>query len=82
MYGKAAHAGLDFSSGANAIVELARQIGVIAGFTNLKRGLTVNPGVISGGTRSNVVADLAQVDVDFRIARLADAAPLERSSRS
>ena len=78
VYGKAAHAGLDFSSGANAIVELARQIGVIAGFTNLKRGLTVNPGVISGGTRSNVVADLAQVDVDFRIARLADAVPLDK----
>ena len=69
VHGKAAHAGLRFSSGASAIVELARQIGIIAGFTDLRRGLTVNPGVISGGTRSNVVADFAQVDVDFRISR-------------
>jgi glutamate carboxypeptidase len=76
--GKAAHAGLDFSSGANAIVELARQIEVIAGFTDLDRGLTVNPGVITGGTRSNVVADFASVEVDFRIAREKDASGLER----
>ncbi|HYI95083.1 MAG TPA: M20 family metallopeptidase, partial [Bryobacteraceae bacterium] len=76
--GKAAHAGLDFTSGANAIVELARQIEVIASFTDLDRGLTVNPGVISGGTRTNVVAEAAQVAVDFRIARLKDAAVLHR----
>ncbi len=81
VHGKAAHAGLDFSAGASAIVELARQIGIISGFTDLRRGLTVNPGVISGGTRSNVVADFAQVDVDFRISRLKDAAPLENRFR-
>ena len=81
VHGKAAHAGLDFSAGASAIVELAGQIGIIAGFTDLKRGLTVNPGVISGGTRSNVVADLAQVDIDFRISRLKDATPLEKKFR-
>ncbi|HYI96207.1 MAG TPA: M20/M25/M40 family metallo-hydrolase, partial [Bryobacteraceae bacterium] len=76
--GKAAHAGLDFTSGASAIVELARQIEVIASFTDLDRGLTVNPGVISGGTRTNVVAETAQVAVDFRISRLKDAASLHR----
>jgi glutamate carboxypeptidase len=79
--GKAAHAGLDFTSGASAIVELARQIEVIARFTDLNRGLTVNPGVISGGTRSNVVADFAQVDVDFRVSRVEDAGPLEKKFR-
>jgi glutamate carboxypeptidase len=54
--GRAAHAGVDFSAGASAVLELAHQITSIAGFTDLARGITVNPGVISGGSRSNVVA--------------------------
>ena len=54
--GRASHAGLDFEAGVSAVVELARQIERIAGFTDLKRGVTVNPGVIGGGSRSNVVA--------------------------
>ncbi len=50
--GKAAHAGVDFSDGASAIVEAAHQVEKIATFTDLKRGTTVNPGIISGGTRT------------------------------
>jgi glutamate carboxypeptidase len=50
----------------------------VAGFTDLKKGLTVNPGVINGGTRSNVVAAEARAEVDIRVARLRDAAPLDR----
>jgi glutamate carboxypeptidase len=79
--GVAAHAGVDFLNGASAIVELARQIEVIAGFTRLDRGVTVNPGVISGGTRTNVIASEAVVDVDIRIAKLKDEAYLERCFR-
>lgn len=79
--GKAAHAGLDFSSGASAIVEIARQIEVIAGFTDLRRELTVNPGVIKGGTRSNVIADSAELEVDYRIARAKDADGIDRKFR-
>ncbi len=80
--GKASHAGVDFSSGASAIVELARQIERIAGFTRLQRGITVNPGVISGGTRTNVIAAEARAAVDIRIARIADAAYIEKKFRS
>jgi glutamate carboxypeptidase len=76
--GKASHAGVDFQAGASAIVELARQIQRIAGFCNAARGITVNPGVISGGTRSNVVAAEASVEVDIRVARLQDALALDR----
>jgi glutamate carboxypeptidase len=76
--GKASHAGVDFEAGASAVVELARQIERIAAFTDLKSGITVNPGVIAGGTRSNVVAAEASVEVDIRIARLKDAAGLDR----
>jgi glutamate carboxypeptidase len=79
--GKAAHAGLDFSTGASAIVELARQVEAIAKFTDLERGITVNPGVISGGSRTNVVAAEAHVDVDLRILRLRDAAMVDRKFR-
>jgi glutamate carboxypeptidase len=80
--GRASHAGVDFEAGASAIVELARQIERIAAFTDLKRGVTVNPGVIAGGTRSNVVAAEAAVDVDIRVARARDAVALDRKFRA
>jgi glutamate carboxypeptidase len=80
--GRASHAGVDFTAGASAVVELARQIDRIATFTRLERGITVNPGVISGGTRSNVVAEEATVEVDIRVLRLKDAPALEKRFRS
>jgi len=80
--GVAAHSGVDFEKGASAVVELARQIERISWFTDLPKGITVNPGVISGGTRSNVVAAEAQAHIDIRIPRLRDAAPLDRKFRS
>ncbi|HEV2689566.1 MAG TPA: M20 family metallopeptidase [Bryobacteraceae bacterium] len=76
--GRASHAGVDFQNGASAIVELARQIERIAGFTDLKRGITVNPGVVSGGTRTNVVAAEAHAEVDIRVARMKDAPALDK----
>ncbi len=80
--GIAAHAGVDFETGASAILELARQIERIAGFTNLSRGITVNPGVVSGGTRSNVIAAEASAHIDIRVNRLADAAALDKKFRA
>ena len=80
--GRAAHAGVDFTAGASAVVELARQIDRIAGFTRLERGVTMNPGVISGGTRSNVVAAEARAEIDVRVPRLRDGALLEKRFRS
>jgi len=80
--GKASHAGVDFQAGASAVLELARQINTIAGFTKIERGITVNAGVIAGGTRSNVVAAEARAEVDIRVARLRDAAVLERKFRA
>jgi glutamate carboxypeptidase len=80
--GKASHAGVDFQAGASAVLELARQINTIAGFTKIERGITVNAGVIAGGTRSNVVAAEARAEVDIRVSRLRDAAVLERKFRA
>lgn len=80
--GVGAHSGVDFETGHSAVLELARQIEHIAGFTNLSRGLTVNPGVISGGTRSNVIAAEAHAEIDVRIARASDEKRVERLFRS
>lgn len=75
--GRASHAGVDFEKGHSAVVELARQVLEVAKFTDLARGITVNPGVVQGGTRTNVVAAEAWAEVDIRIARAADASELE-----
>src|SRR5580704_8346290 len=80
--GRAAHAGLDFTNGASAIVEMSRQIERIAGFTRLDRGITVSPGVISGGSRSNVVAAECRAEIDIRVPRQADGKYLERKFAS
>ncbi|MGH9661298.1 MAG: M20/M25/M40 family metallo-hydrolase, partial [Bryobacteraceae bacterium] len=80
--GKASHAGVDFAAGASAIVELARQIDRIARFSDPARGVTVNPGVIGGGTRSNVIAAEASAEVDIRLPRLRDERALDRKFRA
>jgi glutamate carboxypeptidase len=80
--GKSAHAGLDFDKGHSAIVELARQIERISKFTDLKRGLTVNVGLVRGGTRVNVIAAEASASIDVRVASAADAALITRKLRS
>jgi glutamate carboxypeptidase len=76
--GVAAHAGLDFEKGSSAILELARVVETLSGWTDLKRGLTVNVGVVGGGSRSNVIAAEAWAEADVRIARKSDGARMER----
>jgi glutamate carboxypeptidase len=80
--GKASHAGLDFQKGVNAILELARQIEKISRFTDLKRGLTVNVGIVNGGSRTNVVPAEAAARIDVRVARIKDAAGIDKRMRS
>jgi len=80
--GKAAHAGLDPTAGASAILELAKQIERITGFARLNDGVTVNVGVISGGSRANVIAAEARAEVDVRVVRTEDAGVLDRQLRT
>lgn len=80
--GVAAHSGVDFERGHSAILEMAKLIQTISSFTDLSRGRTVNCGVISGGTRSNVIAQTATVEVDVRIAKASDASRVEKLFRS
>jgi glutamate carboxypeptidase len=79
--GVAAHAGLDPGKGHSAIVELSRQIGVITKMNDLRRGVSVNPGVIRGGTRTNVIAAEASVEIDVRIKAANQARALDRKMR-
>ena len=80
--GMAAHSGLDFEKGQSAILELARQIPVISKLTDLKRGITLNVGLVRGGTRVNVIPAEATATLDVRIARMQDAAGIDRKLRS
>jgi glutamate carboxypeptidase len=79
--GIAAHSGVDFSNGHSAILELAYQIERLRCFTDTECGITVNPGVIAGGTRSNVIAAHAWAEIDVRIAHTSDAVRIDRSFR-
>jgi glutamate carboxypeptidase len=92
--GIAAHAGVDFEKGANAIRELARVIEKVSSWsdsqpesrsdsrsdssTGLERGLTVSVGVAGGGTKTNVIPAHAWAEVEARIARRADGPRIER----
>lgn len=76
--GVAAHAGVDFEKGANAIREMARVVEAVSGWTDLKRGLTVSVGLAGGGSKTNVIPAEAWAEVDVRIARKADGPRIER----
>ena len=71
--GRASHAGAAHAQGISAIQELAHQILALHALTDYEQGTTVNVGVVSGGTRSNVVAAEALAEIDFRVATLAEA---------
>ena len=72
--GRASHAGLDPQAGVSAILELSHVIQALHKLTDLDRGLSVNVGVIEGGTRSNVVAAESRAEVDVRALTVEDAA--------
>ena len=70
--GKAAHSGGNFEAGVSAIGELAAKITAIHALTDLKRGITLNVGLVSGGQSVNTVAPWAQGQIDLRYVEPAD----------
>jgi glutamate carboxypeptidase len=80
--GVAAHAGLDPGKGHSAILELARQVATVAKLNNLRQGLSVNAGVIQGGTRTNVIAAEASAGIDVRIKSAKQASGIDHKLRS
>ena len=80
-HGISAHAGASPHEGASAIVELARLILALHALNDPSRGVSVNAGVVEGGTRSNVVAEAARAVVDVRVAAAEDAAVVDAAIR-
>jgi glutamate carboxypeptidase len=78
VHGRASHAGLAPEEGVNAIHELARQLARIEKWNDFRRGVTVNAGIIEGGTRTNVIPERARAVLDLRALRVADMRSLER----
>ncbi len=64
--GRAAHAGAEHDKGINACVELGQKMVLLSKLTSYPKRLTVNPGVIKGGTKPNVVCEEASVTIDVR----------------
>jgi glutamate carboxypeptidase len=79
--GVPAHAGADPGRGASAITELAWQVLRLQDLQDAARGISVNVGVVSGGTRSNVVAERATAGIDVRVTALGDAHAIEAAIR-
>jgi glutamate carboxypeptidase len=71
--GVPSHSGTRPEDGRSAIRELANVIQTLEGMNDPKRGVTVNVGVVRGGTRPNVIAEDAYAEVDVRVPTLADA---------
>jgi glutamate carboxypeptidase len=76
--GKAAHAGLEPEKGASAILELARQTERLHALNLSGSGITLNVGVVHGGTRSNVVAAQAEGEIDVRFSTEAESREIDR----
>ena len=76
--GRAAHAGLEPEKGASAILELARQTEQLHAINLAGSGITLNVGVVHGGTRSNVVAAEAHGEIDVRFSTTAESQEIER----
>jgi len=77
VHGRASHAGLAPEKGINAIHELARQLARIETWNDFGRGITVNAGIIEGGTRTNVIPEHARAVLDLRALRIQDMRKLE-----
>ena len=77
--GRAAHAGTHREEGVSAIEELAHQIRALHALNDKVRGLSVNVGVVRGGTSENVVPARAEARSDVRIAHAADRARVEQA---
>jgi glutamate carboxypeptidase len=82
VQGRASHAGLAPEKGVNAIHEVALQIARIKEWNDPRRGVTVNAGIVEGGTRVNVVPDRARALVDLRASTIADMRKLEGRLRA
>jgi glutamate carboxypeptidase len=81
-HGRQAHAGVEPGAGVDAIGEMARQIVDVLALANHAAGTTLNVGRVAGGTASNVIAELAEAEVDVRYTDPAEGARVDRALRA
>lgn len=80
--GRAAHAGVEPEKGASAILALAHQIVALQALNGAWPGVTVNIGVVAGGSVPNAVPDQASAQVDVRVTRPEDMPAVEAAIRA
>ncbi|MFL5807397.1 MAG: M20 family metallopeptidase, partial [Roseiflexaceae bacterium] len=81
-FGKAAHAGVEPEKGAHAILALAQHTIALQALNGLRPGMTVNVGVVQGGTVPNAVPDHARATIDARVVIPEDIEPLIAALRA
>ena len=82
VHGQAAHAGLDPTGGASAILELSYQIQQLFALNDVERGISVNVGTVDGGVRPNVIAPSSTAVVDVRVATAEDAESVDHAIKN
>ncbi|MFD1737486.1 M20 family metallopeptidase [Bacillus salitolerans] len=75
--GKAAHSGIEPEKGRSAIEELAHKIIQLHELTDHDKGISVNVGLIEGGSSANTVSDHAEAQIDVRISEMEQAEIIE-----
>ena len=81
-HGQQAHAGVEPGAGVDAIGEMARQIVDVLALADHSRGTTLNVGRVAGGTASNVIAELAEAEVDIRYTAPEEGARVDAAMRA
>ena len=82
IHGRAAHAGVEPEKGRSAVLAAADLVQRLHALNGRWDGVTVNVGVVAGGTRPNVVAERCSLEVDVRAVRRADLEAAEAEIRS
>ncbi len=76
VQGREAHAGVEPDKGANAVWAIARHIVALQALHGSRPGLTLNVGLVQGGTRVNVVPGYARAEIDVRAVQQDDLQPI------
>jgi glutamate carboxypeptidase len=82
FHGKAAHAGNNHKDGVNAIWAAAKFVDAVQALTDYARGMTVNVGIVKGGTSKNTVPEACEASLDLRYETVGDAEALVAKVRA
>ncbi len=82
IHGKSAHAGVNPETGACAVTKMAETILALKGLEEIERGITINPGIVKGGSSINAVPDFAEIQVDIRVVEQVDGPRMDEAVRA